>query len=509
MNKGFSTLEVIIAMTIMVIVLSSVILISFGNQMSLASSESASEALKRAQALIERQQALARKDFNLVNSTTTHNGFYTERISVNLRPDFLTKEVVVEISWQSERGLRQSVELKTIVTDFSSSVGASTCNSSPEGNWSSPVARTYTLRASDLLPAGLSGTYPVTDLDAYRGKLYVTVGETAVNIDKTLFVFDISNQSTKPIYLGGTDNAGSTRDGLNAVKVAGDYAYVANAHDANFNSCSVGPSCAQLQVVDVSSPTSNWNPAIVSLKLATSSGARVTGSGGQAIGKNIFYKDGYIYLGLSKTGSGPEFHIIDVHTPLSPFWVGGWPTQGQSSLQPVNALAVRNGHAYLAHPTDSSNNPQEQLTIINIIDPRNPSRVGGFHANDNAGNGKSLALVGDTLYLGRTETVFSSNPEFHIIDVSNPTAVNDTPIGEYAADDSINDLLVRDYLSFILTNESLKILNTTNPSNIISSASIPMPSGSVGRSIDCEGNFIYVGSSDTAGSGYITVITSS
>ena len=508
MNKGFTTIEVIIAMTIMVIILSSVVLISFGNQMSLAGSETAAEALKRAQALVERQQALARKDFNLVNATSSSDGFYTNTISVDLYPDFLTKEVTVEVGWENERGLEQSVELKTIVTDFSSSAGGSTCNSSLSGDWTDPEIVTYELSGTGLLPVSESGIYPVTDIDAYRGRLYVTVERTSANINKTFFVFDISNQLSTPSYLGGVDNAPTTVDGFNAVHVVekegARYAFLANAHDSDFNDCSEGRSCSQLQVVDVSSPSFTWDPPIAGLKLATSTGPMVNGSGGQAVGKSIFYKDGYVYLGLSRTSSGPEFQVINVYDPLTPVWMGSWPSPGTSSLQPINALQVRGGYAYLVHPTNSQ---PEQLTVLNVVDPRNPVRVSGFHAGDNAKNGKSLSLVGDKLYLGRTDNITSANPEFHILNISNPTAVVPAALGDRVIDDSINDLLVRSNLSFLLTNDSLEILRTDDPSDIVPHASIPMPFGSEGRTLDCEGNYLYVGSVDASNNGYITVIT--
>lgn len=509
MNRGFSTIEIIIAMGIMVTVLASVVLVSFGSQMSLVGSETSNEALKRAQATIERVQALARKDFNLVNATTSGDGFYTDIISVEFMPDFLTKQVTVDVLWQSERGLAQKVELKTLVTDFSSSVGGSTCNSSLSGDWEHPSMTTYEMSAGELLPSNILGNYPVTDVDAYRGRLYVTAGPTSAPTDKTLFVFDISDRRRAPVYIGGTDNAGSTRNGLNAVKVAGDYAYVANAHDANFNSCSVGPSCSQLQIIDISAPSDPWNPIIVNLKFATSSSPRVNAFGGsnQAVGKSIFYKDGYIYLGLSKTGSGPEFNVVDVHNPTAPFWVGSWPASGTSSLQPINGIFVRNGYAYLAHPTDSSNTLREQLTVLNVANPQSPTRVSGFRAPDNEGNGKSLAIIGDTLYLGRTITTFSGNPEFYVIDISNPTAVPTTSRGNHFLNNSSNDLIVRDSLAFILTNNNLEIRKIDNSLNITPHAVLSLSGIGTGRALDCEDNHIYVGSADSSGNGFISVVT--
>src|SRR6185295_20334181 len=102
----------------------------------------------------------------------------------------------------------------------------------------------------------------------------------------------------------------SSDDGLNAVTVAPSgaktYAYVGNAHDPNFKTCTQGASCSQMQVIDVSSSTA---PSVVSsanFLLPTSTAPFVWGnspSGGndQAVGKSIFYNNGYIYLGLTTT----------------------------------------------------------------------------------------------------------------------------------------------------------------------------------------------------------------
>ncbi len=135
--------------------------------------------------------------------------------------------------------------------------------------------------------------------------------------------------------------------------------------------------------------------------------------------------------------------------------------------------------------------------------------MSGFHAGDNSGNGKSLALVGDRLYLGRTETVFSSNHEFHVLNISDPTGPLGAALGSYGTDESINDVLVRDYLSFLLTNDSLEILRTDNLSSVTQYSSVSLPGTSVGRALDCEGNYLYIGSTDASGNGYITVITGS
>src|SRR3990167_5975208 len=86
-GAGFSSIEILIATTVLVVVLSAVVLVSFGSQSLLIDSETSSEALTKAQELIEQEQALARKDFKLVNPVSLSDGIYQKKIDITM-PDF-------------------------------------------------------------------------------------------------------------------------------------------------------------------------------------------------------------------------------------------------------------------------------------------------------------------------------------------------------------------------------------------------------------------------------------
>ncbi|HEY4523601.1 MAG TPA: hypothetical protein VJK04_01865 [Candidatus Paceibacterota bacterium] len=496
---GFSSIEILIATTVLVVVLSAVVLVSFGNQSLLIDSETSSEALTKAQELIEQEQALARKDFKLVNPVSLSDGIYQKKIDITM-PDFFTKKVTATVSWVGDPNRSLNVSLSALVTNFENTIGGDTCSSALTGNWSAPQKignQDYTFGA-DLIN-DTAGIYPITDLDAYKGKLYAVVNNQSVNVNQTFFVFDISNQNVTPVFLGGVDNATGVAAGLNAVTVAENtvtgkiYAYVANGYGANFATCTQGAKCAQFQVIDVSTPVSLSVVSSYNLKTL----GMVTGAGGQAVGNSIFYSNGYIYLGLTKTASGPEFNIIDVRNPSSPKWVGGYVVGND-----VNAIYVKsNKYAYLATP-----NAQE-LIILDVSDPTHPTPVGGFNSMDGAGNGKSVFVVGDRLYLGKT--VPNAGNDFHILDNTLPSAILPelTTLGATDFGSSINGLIVRDYLSFLLTNSELNILRTDNASAIGAYASMSLTSANQGRSLDCEGNYLYAGYINASSTGYVTVIT--
>jgi hypothetical protein len=495
---GFSTLEMLIAMAILVIVISAVILISFSSQTMLIDSQTNSEALNEAQKLLENAQALARKDFKLVNpvSTTSPDGFYHEEVTVEQQPDFFTKKVTATVSWLGEHNRNLYVKLSALVTNFENAVGGDTCDSvlSPNADaWKTPQVKNSTTTDFAQL-AGVSGNYPITDIDAYQNKLYITVGSTDNNTDPTFFSFDISDP-VSPALLGKRDNDDDFQAGLNAVAVDGKYAYVASARGISSD-----PAFGQLQIIDISNPASL--DVVYTLKVSG-----VTGTPGEGIGNSIFYKDGFVYLGLTKVGSGStkgEFNIIDVHNfPTNPPVLAGSYAVGNT----VNAIYVKGKYAYLA-----TSNSQE-LIVLDVSDPSD-ILTWGYDATG-GGNGKSLYLVGDSLYL-------ASGPEFYILNNSDPENIasnNPTPPTINIGSD-IDGLVVRTgldtaappalhNLAFLLTTNNFQIWDITDSSAITqwSPAFLGLPSGSVFEPVfDCEGNNFFVGSNDGDDHGYLSVI---
>jgi len=185
----------------------------------------------------------------------------------------------------------------------------------------------------------------------------------------------------------------------------------------------------------------------------------------------------------------------------------------------VNAIHVEGNYAYVASPDNN-----EELKILKITDPDNPKLVGIFNApkgEGNNGNGKSISLVGDTLYFGRT---LLNGDEFYILDNSNPET-SLTSKGHQNIQDSddlqppapsntsINGILIRNYLAFLITNEEFQIWKIDDPANISRYANpiiLPPGSGNIkGTTADCLGNYIFIGSQSSNDKGYISVITGS
>lgn len=517
---GFATLEVLLAMTILVLTLASVTLTTYGSQSMQMDAETGTEALHRAQDGLELMQTLSRKDFHLVVPTssdeTIGNLTYHRVVSVTptTAPDYATKEITSTVTWIGEHNRPQHVSLSALVTNFDHAAGGDTCDSVPSGNWALPVVVNSASADMVSLIATSSGAInAITSLDAYKGKLYVTVNGALYKTDPRFFVFDIPKLKTDPTHalIGKLTTATNTATyGMYAVQVAEGsagrrYAYIANDYPANWNTCTPYYNCSQLSVVDVSDPSKMALGSTTYYKLPNVNGALNSGGAGTA----LFYKDGLLYLGLSKTLFGPEFAVIDVHDPKSPLWLGGYNVDFD-----INAIAVVGNTAYLA-----TNNDSGEITVLDVSNPSAPLLRSTYNAPGQtaAGYGRSLDIVGDTVYLGRSQ--LNSGAEFVVLDASSTTGVipalplGSRDIGTSIAPFTVYGTLVRSALGFLAggsgSGGKLYVEQMSDLSNISDHGAVTLPNNSYGYAMDCEGNDIFVGSRDGAIMGYLSVITSS
>ncbi len=510
--KGFSTLEMMIAMAIMTVTLTAVIVVSFGTQGALVGGETNSEAMNIAQKSLEQEQQLARKDFRLVSATTSQWDIYTGTTTVDpwAGEPYTSKKITATVSWKDQHQQDHFVTLTTILSNFMNAVGGDTC-AAPTGTWSAPQGTDYAFNTTSLIST--PGVYTLAGLDAYRGKLYVGA-QSAPSGQPTFFVFDIANPPHKPILLGGVNTVPSAsasqrgpRDIVagNSAMLSGvvhSYVYAANGYNADYNSCALSDKCSQLQVLDVTDPL---HPSVVvNFKFATSSQSvpnslpYVSGSAGQAYGETLFYNQGYLYVGLHTAGSGPEFAILDVHDPLNPHAIG----PGYDVGAEVHAISVRGKFAYLA--TGNSGN---ELLVLDVSNPFTPTPVTNVFNPPGLNAGASIYTIGDSLYFGKQYA--GGQPEFYILDITNPLSA--VPLvsatSKKVLGSSIAGLVVRNTLAHVLTSTSRALYTylIADPSNISQYASpIAMPGDGV--ALDCELNYLYAASNNGT-TGYISLIT--
>lgn len=478
--RGFSTIEIALALALFSLLFSSVILVSISNQNIAIDTALSTEAIQKMQRYLDEMVGLGMKDYKLlVSRVGVVDGLFKKQVLVRSLPNLEGKEVTAKITWTNPPQRSRSISLSALL--FQNDPTADTCDSVLTGDWTLPYASPANGSLGNLIGDSV-GTYPITDIDAYYGQLFVSINNSSKNTP-TIFIFDIRNP-TSPNFVSSIDNDVANNTGVNAISIAelstGTYAFVASA--SSFTK-------GQLQIINTNPPYD-----IITYKIPT---AIVRGSSTQGIGNQVMYANGYVYLGLTKTVSGPEFNIIDVSDIQNPFWVGGY-----SVGNGINSIVIKDDYAYIASPNN------QELITLDISNPSNPYLVGGYNAPGSVGNGKSLYRVGDTLYLGRTIT--SQNPEFNILDNSTPNT-NIRLIGSKDIGASINGIFIRDYLAFLLTNSEFHIYDITNPSGINQFAAplrLSVYGGSSNPTFDCEGNYFYIGSNDFSNNGYLSIITS-
>ncbi len=398
-----STLELLIAFSIFTLIIGGAAIISFGNQAVALDTSLANQAIYQARTSLE----------NFKTTLTTNNWDETSLPAEISVADIsnCVKNITSSIKWQTTPLRPQTTDLFTALTNPVEAInlGGDCILDAPFGDW-----RNLNISTSlGIVPS----TNPASDIDTVEQTTYLTVNPSAAS-DADFFI----------IKDGKTISSLDTGPGLNALDATARFAYVAN-----------GSRNAQLQIIDISDDSA---PTVKKSYKLPGTYTDAT------IGNSIFYYRSRVYLGTNKSQLG-EFHIIDVANPSSPSELGSWEVGAG-----VNAIYVKGNYAYLATPND------EELTVLDISDPSAIKRVGGFNAPKGSGNGKSVKVVGNKLYLGRT---VGSN-EFYILDISDPT--NPQELGFYNLNSSINDLVVAGNYAFLATSQvggELQVLDLTDP----------------------------------------------
>ena len=429
---GFATIEILIALMIIVLAISTTIIMVFGSGKMTLDSSLAQEALYRAQSLQENTRAETKTNWNAVATNSLTSGIFTEDTEVLDMAEY-KKLLKNTVSW-ADSGRTLNAGISTILTDWQEIKNQGACADVASSDWTHPSI-------SHFFDLGLTPVREVTGVDVKNGIAYVTVDGDGTQ--KDFFAIDVVNSN----ILWSLD----TGPGLMGIKVVGDYAYVANS---SVNS--------QLQIIDLTLHS------YVNYKIPGSTIGDVS---------SIYYFDKKIYLG-TPTSVIPEFHIIDVSQNSNIHEVGVWEFN-----QKVNNIYVSNGFAYIAVPDNT-----EELKILDVHDPANIKSVTGFDAPGSSGNGRSFGRKKDKLFFGRT----AGNIELYVLDLNNINAgyvasqdINNSTVSAIA---TIGDF------AFLALNETVKgfrvykLEDTGASFTLQSTLDIPAK----GLAIDCEGQNIYL-----------------
>jgi len=500
---GFSTIELLIAFALLISAVATVTLTVDGIPNLIAHARMEHEAYRIADyTLLSLWNNIRTKEQGAQVSLRINQDGYEIATQAGPRANGLYTRLVALVSWAGVRGQPAKLSLQGVAVDLERT-RSSTCSPFVIGDWFSPrVLGTYRLSSDSLLPAH-AGDSAVSDIAVLGSRIAIAIPKTDSAESPTLHFFTHQASDERPVWETAFDNAPGSQIGFSALAVGDGYLFAGNgfgsASGATSDLCKDGYSCAQLQVFDLS-------PSVVperigALELSTSTWPRaVTVRGARAAVASIVYGNGLVFLGLEKTANGMEFVVIDATDPAHPRWLSGLPL-GRS----VRAIAITENYAYLA-----TSDSKRELLIVDITDPRQPMVVDSWDASGASGFGLGSAVyVQDgRAHVGRTYV--SNASEWYAFDEVEPAHL--VPFFEYDLGTarrpaSVVDIIVRDFLAFVLSGNRLLIADFSTPdlaSPVILEQSIP---GS-GAALACRGNTLYV-LSNKDGIGALSIITSS
>lgn len=500
MQRGLSTIEILIALTITTSAIVACVSLILTMPSMLHDARLTRGAYAEAGSLLAEAELRAGTDIHSLMpiATTTSDGYTVSR-SIEPIYDELASRVTASASWSDLRGTLRGIELETLVSDPVLGRDLS-CSPFMRTDWTRPViAASYRLSPGMLLPQDYpSGPYPLSRIALLDNRLIVASDIATRATHPTLFFFTVDD-SAMPVFAAAYDNATSSREGVKGIDVGNGHAYIANGFGSvSTTTCATNSACAQLHIFDLSDAAPSRVSAL-ELPMHAPPYAR-TVDGATAAAHSIAYRRGYTFLGLEKTANGYEFNIIDVRNPRRPRWISGLPI-GRS----VEHIAVTATHAYLA-----TSDSDAEIVVIDIRDPAMPIRVGSWDAPGirNFGLGSQVQVRGSKAYFGRTYVPNAA--EFFLLDVQDPTntqAVGSIDTGMPANPQGIRGIVVRGPLATVLSGNTLHFWQAEIPDPMLAYApDLTIPSE--GTSLACAGEMLFVGSTED-GAGTITLVTGS
>ncbi|KKW23303.1 MAG: hypothetical protein UY65_C0005G0005 [Parcubacteria group bacterium GW2011_GWA2_51_12] len=457
-SAGFSTLEIMIALAVVVLSVSAVILVSFGSQFMGVDAQTNDEAIYKAEAKLEQVRALSRSSFASVRSDgPVPDGMYSLSTEVtDISP--CAKYATVRVNWQNDiRPLETALHTKLTSPADAHALAGDCAAEPPADGWTAPT----TLGSADLTPSGSQAT----DLDVVGEYAYVTgVHANAASAD--FFVFDLDDPADPQLV--GSLNTGK---GLNAVDVAGSYAFV--AHNATNT---------QLQVIDISNPAA---PALISSASRTLPGVGASFPEGQS----IYYYDNHVFIGTYET-AGNEFHAYDVTDATNPQHLGSY-----SVNHNVHDIVVRGPYAYLA--LSSTSDSAGELLILNVNNPLSITEVGSYNPPGTHCYATALYALGTRLYVGMGKMYSQCDgalPDLYILDISLPflpTFLGSADLG-LGNNNFVSGMVVSGNLAFLSVSQPMAGFQVWDVSDAASPQNISIlgyPEKTVG--LDYQDNYIY------------------
>jgi type II secretory pathway pseudopilin PulG len=445
-QSGFSTLEILLAVALLVISFSSVIMVVMGGQKLGIDTQTNNEALRGAEKYMEEARVVLRQNFSVNNldcddTLTTivdcqsPAGFY--KISRRtLSVSECAKDIKVRYDWAIE-GRSQNIELVERITDpaIAVALGGDCIPTTPPGGNTPPWVECRDANHADVNPSGSEGTD--ISMFHFNGARYAFItSQHSNNASDDVWLYDVSDIDN-PIAHG---HANIAFEGAVATQVVRDqtsgiyYAYVLTAPKTGPT-----PEPARLVVLDVSSDVENLTIVGTPFDL------------GPTQADAIYYYGGKLYIAQGT-------NIVVVQNLTTTPAIASTISLGGGAV--VNKIVVQYGYIFAATADNNG-----ELKVINIA----TSQI--YTKTDIPGNndGTSIFVSGGIAYLGRDSA--GNVVDLMTIDVSNPPGGMPTMDAEDIGHNTgaIIEVIVNGGFAFLATtdvNDEFEVWDVRNPYDI-------------------------------------------
>lgn len=293
----------------------------------------------------------------------------------------------------------------------------------------------------------------IRDIFINNNIAYVITMNNGGGGEEEFFVLDISDISNGNINLLGSADLGTELgNDARSFHVSGNYAYIAS-DDNN----------AELMVVRLTDYTVvNQYDVPVNVN-----------------GLDVFVVDGVAYL-TTNVNNSEEFYVLDVSNPE------GEITQ-LNSLEidaTINKIDIVGNYAYLA--TEGNN---KELSVVRLTDN---TEVNTF---DMAGNGDmtSVQVIGDIAYMGRES---SGESEFYTLDITDPEGVITEIDSINLGGDDVETISIYNDLAYLGTDNADKEVVIIDLNTFTETASVDLTGSTYAYAIWFQGAHIYAGTTN-------------
>lgn len=326
-----------------------------------------------------------------------------------------------------DRGIKivKNSGLVALVTDWKNDFGRKTCRGLDAKK----------LISIPIEPFVLDGQNVATAMFVRGSRIFLTAN-SASTTDPDFYSISITIKENPTV-----ESKIHTGPGLSSISVLGYMAFVSNT---SVNS--------QAQAIDIS----NEPQLVWSFKVPGSQGTST------ALGKVIVSDGNVVYLGTAKN-HGEELYAISAST--------GVRLNSYELSSGVNGLFLNNSKLYVSSPVDP-----ELLVFDTAL-----KSIGQYDATGGSGNGKSIEVVNEDIYLGRT---LGGNELIKLTDKL--TKVVDVKIGA-----TVDAMIASKNQLYVLTGHSQKELQVWNTEGGLTlNQTVDLPARAV--ALGCSGEYLYV-----------------